>query len=872
MFIALQLLLFVSSVLSIVIGVIAWRANSIPGSKHFGILMFAAAEWALCDAISPFFSSIETKLFLSQLSYIGILLSPLHWTFFIFRFSGNQWISQPKVQIISNVLLLLFFAVVMSNNTHHWLYVSTEFSERHFCLTYNYGPFFWFWFGISYILLMMGTIRLSLLAARNETLIRKQVLLLMVAAFLPWSGNIIYILKLAPIPGFDATPISFSFVGVVCLIAIFRTRLFQLVPIAHAWLFRNFEEPLIITDHQGLILEANQKAKDLLRRDLNASINLKSIFISIDTRLVDLILSKNLPEETTIEVEWPYSENINWVEITVSRFQVNPKDPSLFIFHFKDISSFKKQNAKLESNADLLSTISLWADESMKSGWSESIHHLLPSILPRTTALATSVVQIENGNIKTHASFPANPALWSKLYGEFNFLRTSQSSKIRHQKNEENNLQIIAYPIQIDNKNWGFWNWIWPLDTNQDIWNNQSLKLAVDILTTSIIREKNLHEIIDSKNAAEKANNAKSEFLSIMSHEIRTPLNAIVGISSLLKDDLSLEERDKHIKLLDQSSRNLQRLVNDILDFNKIEAGKLQLEQLPISLRDMLNNVIEENVWKARENGNEIQLIFDEDIRDNYLSDELRINQILNNFVSNATKFTKNGRVIVTVKKLNDSAVDSTIRFSVKDNGIGIESNMLDHIFDSFTQAESSTTRRFGGTGLGLAISKQLLLLLQSEPKVKSTPGKGSEFYFDLVLEKSAVTEESTPENQSSARDFDDKKILLVEDNPINTIVTERFLDKWNLKYDLAQDGAEAVDKVKHSNYDLILMDLQMPKMDGREATQLIRQFNADVPIVALTASALFDNLEIALNAGMNDYLTKPFDPESLYQKLRKFL
>ncbi len=375
-------------------------------------------------------------------------------------------------------------------------------------------------------------------------------------------------------------------------------------------------------------------------------------------------------------------------------------------------------------------------------------------------------------------------------------------------------------------------------------------------------------ELISAKELAEKGVEAKTEFLSVMSHEIRTPLNAIIGTILLLKSRDPLPSQQELIRVLEISSENLLRLINDVLDFTKLEEGKIIFAERDIELLHLLKNVKLAYRVKAEEKGNQIKIIYDDDIPEFVKGDDIRLGQIINNLISNAIKFTKNGTITIRVALEEKTEKEVLIYFAVEDTGIGIPEEKQQMIFERFTQANANITREFGGSGLGLTIIRRLLKLQDSDIYVQSKHGVGSTFYFKLKFKKSSTVVKEEIVNNFDNQDLKGLKVLLVEDVLFNVMVAEGMLQNWNATADVAENGKVAVEKVKENKYDVILMDIQMPIMDGYTATEEIRKFNIETPIIALTASLSIDIQDRATTAGMNGFVTKPFNPNDLFLAL----
>lgn len=384
-------------------------------------------------------------------------------------------------------------------------------------------------------------------------------------------------------------------------------------------------------------------------------------------------------------------------------------------------------------------------------------------------------------------------------------------------------------------------------------------------------------ELILAKNIAEQSVRVKEQFLTNMSHEIRTPMNGIIGFARILEGTSLDSSQEQSVKAIKRAGKNLMVIINDILDFSKIEADKIVLEEVDFSLCKTIKTVIELLSTIAEEKN--VKLLFEIDPKTNnfLVGDPTRLSQILINLVGNALKFTVEGSVKLIISQEEESEFDTFIRFTIIDTGIGIPENKIDSIFESFNQASNETTRRFGGTGLGLTITRKLIELHGSSIVVKSELEKGSEFTFSIRYRKAeesnidalAVTKELSPEF------LKDINILLVEDNELNQLLAIKIFERWDKEITVADNGKTAIDKIENNDFDVILMDIQMPEMDGNELTRYIRKnmgAKANIPIIALTAHATAAEEKRCLENGMNDYISKPFHFSVLLEKMHNNL
>lgn len=416
-----------------------------------------------------------------------------------------------------------------------------------------------------------------------------------------------------------------------------------------------------------------------------------------------------------------------------------------------------------------------------------------------------------------------------------------------------------------------------------------ALITILSLLTLSLYKNNNLRarandllqkknsELIVAKENAEKASLAKAQFLSTITHELRTPLYAVTGLTHLLLEESPTENQKEHLNSLKFSGEYLLSLINNILDLNKLEAKKVEMLDTSFNLRKRISDVLIALKSSAEDKKSKLHLEFDESIPKKLKGDPLKISQILINLIGNAIKFTEEGDIWVRVKRVSQNN-KVLLKFEIEDNGVGISKEKQKAIFENFTQGSLQINRKFGGTGLGLSIVKNLLNLMNSEIYLESDLGKGALFYFELEFEalEPIVNTVSQPviiePAEYSNEIMHHKKILVVEDNKINQMITRKILEKQQVICDVADNGTIAIEKVKANDFDLILMDIHMPGISGIEATCEIRKFNNQIPIVALTAVTLDENLDEFYLNGFNDIIPKPYKTEEFFHKINKYL
>ena len=415
-----------------------------------------------------------------------------------------------------------------------------------------------------------------------------------------------------------------------------------------------------------------------------------------------------------------------------------------------------------------------------------------------------------------------------------------------------------------------------------------ALIIILSLLALSLFKNNNLRakandllkdrtvELTLSKEKAERASLAKAQFLSTITHELRTPLYAVTGLTHLLLEEDPKPTQTEHLNSLKFSGEYLLSLINNILDLNKLEANKVEVEKTSFNLKKRINDVLIALRRTAEDKKNTLHLEYDESIPEKLVGDPLKLSQILINLIGNSVKFTQNGSVTVRVHKIEQSDEKVKLHVEIEDTGVGISKKKQKSIFETFSQGSLQINRKFGGSGLGLSIVKNLLELMNSKIHLDSQLGKGSKFWFDIDFDVSEKEHEaSNPQNIIYDIDYvalENVSILVVEDNKINQMITKKILEKNKMKCMVADNGIEAIKLVSENNFEVILMDIHMPGISGIEATQRIREFNKDLPIIALTAVTIDENLDDFYKAGFNEIIPKPFKPEEFFEKIYRVL
>ncbi len=580
--------------------------------------------------------------------------------------------------------------------------------------------------------------------------------------------------------------------------------------------------------------ETNQKAKDIVTKAITEK------RAEIPTHLVELLDVNGCKHIFDVHEKAEYDQDGNWVQVNGIAHNVT----SQFQAEMELKESERKQNLILQAIPDFMVTFDRNGTFLDYQAANEEDMFIKPE-------------DFLKNNIHSIFPEPLNDILTDSLNSAY----------------QTEDLQTVEYKLDINKKTRFF--------------EARFIKLADDrvlMMARDITAQKQLEDgLREAKEAAEAATLAKSNFLATMSHEIRTPMNGVIGMTNLLEETLLDEDQQDYVETIKVSGETLLRVINDILDFSKIESGKMPLEEQVFALKKVIEETMSLVAYEAEKKSVALNLIFKEDVPDFILADRTRLRQILLNLLSNAVKFTEKGFVTIRVELLAIRSKQANIQFSIKDTGIGIPRQKLRGLFSEFTQVDSSHSRKFGGTGLGLAIAKNLTKLFKGKISVESEEGQGSTFSFNIKvklasgrklkeLEKDGLKPVESKEDPLALVVSNDYplKILLAEDNSINRKLTSLGLERMGFIPDIAKTGREVMYLLKKTAYDVILMDVQMPVMDGIEATMQIRELNLENPpfIIGISANAFEEDVLKAKQVGMDDYLVKPMKFDELRRKL----
>lgn len=880
--------LIISAGLCGVLAVLAWLRRSTPGVTAFCVTMSAAAVWAFSVAMEALVPQLPTKILWTKIEYLGIVsLVPAWFTFAATYGRQKTWLTRSRFLGLM-VIPLLTLALAATNEWHGWIWRSIAYGTRSSIPDYVHGPAFYVYVTYAYILFLSASARLAATAVRHPKPFRYQAVSLVLASLLPWVGHVLYVFDLSPIPVPDLTPFAFALAGLIIAWNMVAFKMFDLIPVGREQLLANIEDGIIVLDATRRIADVNPAARWLLRSEVASPIGQPAELVLAEWASSQT-LSQLGAQENRAEVLLDRDPPV-WLELYTSPLRDAKGQHSGHLIVCRDITAQKHAEAELRHLKNF--------GESIIQNIAEGL-----AISDRTGRI--SFVNPAGAAMLGYTVAQLVDRTWSSL------VPPEQQAVVESAQQRCLAGQAERYETTLLRKA-GQQVCVWV--SSQPYLDQETGRVdgVLSTFTNISARKRAEEDLRQATLAAEAADRAKGEFLANMSHEIRTPMNAVVGATELLLESGLAAEQHDLVETARGSAEMLLAIIDDILDFSKVEAGKLELHPRPCLLRQVVEDSL--SMLSVRAADKNLRMVYHiaPQVPVSIVTDAARLRQILVNLLSNAVKFTERGEVSVSVEVESASsarppepveppAAEPTgvvLHFAVKDTGIGISQDKIEHLFRPFSQLDTSITRRYGGTGLGLAISKRLLELMGGRIWVESEgiSGRGSVFHFTLPTaiaplaesERTAHSDEAGNESglpldapaekalasrpNASGVGAGPSRILLVEDNLVNQKVALAMLGKLGYRtVDVANNGLEALELVRRQVYDVVLMDVHMPEMDGWAATRTIRR---ELPgdqqprIVAMTAAAMQSDVDECVAAGMNDYISKPVRLEELARVL----
>ena len=833
-----------TSLVSFFVTFLAFQRRSVKGAAELAWLMIAAGAGAFCIIFESAAPIMSEKIIWSKFEYFGGVATPVLYLIFVLRFTGKDKFISAK-----NILLLFLIPIVtlvltLTNERHNLIWSGfSPISVRTNLMEYYHGLWFWIgYIGYTYLLLGASTILLFNFILRHGKAFSSQGWIVLTGGLFPWVVSIIYLTGSNPVPGLDLAPVSIIVSGTVAAYAILYSGFLDLVPIARETLVETLPDGILVLDSQNRIQDINEAALTFL------AIKQKNIIgfpIKESGASTKELLFASIGNNTVEQVEIKTHETIHTFSIIKQPIKNQPGSRLVIIRNISDrkraeealIESEIKYRGLVENSPD---AIAIYVDTEIVFVNKECLR--LMAAQSESELIGKSVIQFIHPDCR-------------ELVMERMKAAKREGSVLPLV--EEKYIRLDGSPVQVEVKT-----------TTIKFGKRMAVQLIVRDITE---RKKTELELIKAKERAEESDKLKSAFLANMSHEIRTPMNGILGFADLLKTpDLTGEQQISYVNIIQKSGERMLGIINDIIDISRIESGQMKISLTKTNINEQIEGLFSFFLPEVKEKGLHLLIGSFLPVKEAIIkTDSEKFNAILINLIKNAIKFTQKGTIEVGYERKNDE-----LEFFVRDTGIGIRNEQKEFIFERFRQGNESLSRSYEGAGLGLSISRAYVEMLGGRIRVESEFGKGSSFYFTLPYNTdltSMVLITNIERGVKVKPQIKNLKILIAEDDKASEILIEKSIGsvgkvEWRVK-----NGADAVDVCRNNpNIDLILMDIKMPVIDGYEATRLIRQFNKEVIIIAQTALALIGDKEKAIEAGCNDYISKPIDSRAFFRLLEK--
>ena len=872
-----------TSLISIFVAFLAWQRRKVRGAIELSRLTLSAGAWAFVAMFESAAVTVGDKVFMSQVAYIFATTTPVMYLLFVLRYVGiDRWMPLKYVFWLFLVPLITLVAA-FTNEYHHYIWTGfSEISPATNLMEYHHGIWFWIgYFGYNYILQFVATFLLFAFIFKQTYTYRRQGWVIVLAGLCPWAASVLYVSGSNPTPGLDIVPMSVVLSAMLFFYGILYFKFLDLAPIAREALVEELSDGILALDSQGRIQEINPAAIRYLGIETSKARGMEISSLQVaDAILQQAILSK---EQGSSEIKSGIGRQV--FSVFKKAIEAVPGSKLVVI---RDITEMVERENEILRKDKLLDAISTASARLIQGTNLESSVQEAMALIGKAAGvnrvyifrnehdeayrlpLMSQIYEWTDGSVDAQIDNPDLQKVPYEIACPRWFEQLSQGNVIvgnirdfpgneRESLETQGILSILVTPIFIDALFWGFLGFDdCKAERNWPVTDEQILKTAANTIGSILLREKNQLELLNAKLRAEESDRLKSAFLTNMSHEIRTPMNGILGFISLLEEpDLTSQEKDEYVRIVRQSGERLLNTLRDIIDISKIESGMMPVTFSVFSVDEVLANLYDFYNTEAQSKGLKLFLRASDSTQPlKLMTDRVKFNSILSNLLKNAIKFTSKGYV-----EFGYTTRDQMLEFFVRDTGIGIPEEKIVMIFDRFIQADDSNTRLFEGAGLGLSICRAYTMMLGGKLWVETEKDRGSIFRFTIPLEtiSSVQKEVQGGEIRNAGQPGSKLKILVTEDDPVNLEYIQVILSRAGHTVVPAVTGAEAIAALRSDTaINFVLMDIKLPGMDGLEATREIRKWNQTIPVVALTANAFAHDRQSALDAGCNEYLTKP--------------